>query len=120
MESDNGRTEQEVFSVDEILAALSAQQRRYILYYLREERTATVDDLAQQLVAWEEECPVESVSMPDMEQQRIQLYHEHLPELADAHLLEFDDRSNTVCYSHPPTLLERFLDVSAKLESPLR
>lgn len=106
------------FRVDEILSALSTKSRRYILYYLQEAETATLDDLTRQLVAWETNQPPADVAEGAIERKRVQVYHHHLPKLAESHLIEFDERSGAVRYKHPPTLLEQFLSWCAKLESP--
>lgn len=116
----NGRSDTvgNLASIDEILSALAAKRRRYVLYYLQEEETAALDDLARQLAAWETDRSPTEVSESAIERVRVQLYHDHLPKLAASHLIEFDERSKYVRYKHPPTLLEKFLRWCMKLESP--
>lgn len=97
--------------LDEILRVLTAKRRRYVLYYLREEEMATLNELARQLVAWEEQQAPEAVLDADIERHALELYHEHLPQLTETCLIEFGMRSQAARYEHPPALLETLLDV---------
>lgn len=102
--------------IDTLLSALSNIRRRYVLYYLQDERTATLDEMARQIFAWEREIPIEMVSPDDAESVRAALYHNHLPVLTDAALVEYDERSEALRYRDPPKVLELLLWILARID----
>lgn len=100
----------------EVLEALADPRRRLVLYYLRDEGTATVDELARQIAAREADAPPEDVPEDRRKRLATELTHTHLPALADSLIVEYDRRSSTVSYSHPPGLLEEVLGLLARLD----
>lgn len=106
----------DVISLDAVLRCLLKQRRRQVLYYLRRQRVATVDELAAGLLARERECSPEAVDPDRTEELASELVHVHLPHLADAKAIEYDQRSRTVRYSEPPALVGELLDVLARIE----
>lgn len=105
--------------VDALLDALSHSRRRYVLYFLRDEQTATLDEVARRIAAWERGVPLEAVSADDdAEAVRAALYHKHLPVLADAMLVEYDDRSEALRYRNPPKVLEPLLWILERVDDP--
>lgn len=113
-----GRVEsEEVRSrLDTTLASLADQRRRDVLYVLGERETSTTDALARHVAARDAGVGVEDVPAEDREQVKIDLYHNHLPVLADAGLLDHDRRSGAVRYHRPPETLERCLELCRSLE----
>lgn len=100
------------------MTALTSQDRRYVLYYLRAEETAALDDIARQVIAWKENRPPERITEAEFKQMQVVLYHDHLPTLAEAHLIDFDDRSKTARYNYVPAYVETFITLCATIESP--
>lgn len=98
--------------LDDFFRALADSRRRYALYYLREEERASLAETARQVAAWEHECPPDDVSDETVENLKIDLYHNHLPRLRDATLLEYDQRSGMLVYRDPPDLVSACLDLS--------
>lgn len=86
-------------TLDRLFEVLTEQRRRYVLYYFNEHETAvaTVDDLAAQLSTWEREWEDRTDQPPERHREnlRIDLHHVHLPDLADAGLIDYDARSQT-------------------------
>ena len=80
--------------VDALFEVLSDGRRRRILAYLVENDIADYDELIDSIVGRKEETADED------ERDRIvaDLHHRQLPKLADADLVEYDERSETVRY----------------------
>lgn len=81
----------------DILDALTHRRRRLILYYLHD-RSGPVeaDELARQILAWETNTTVGNITDGDCERVVTGLYHNHLPKLADAGMIEYDQEMLTV------------------------
>lgn len=105
-----------ITSFEEVLDCLTSRRRRFLLYYLQENETGDVEELAIQIAAWEAEIPLDEVSTDHRERVMSQLVHAHLPKLADAQFIEYDRRSETVRYTEPMTLLDRVLRLLSQLE----
>ena len=116
LENDSRRADGGVFTLEAVLSCLTSPRRRSLLYYLQEHETATVDELARQMVARETEQPPEDVPPEQYERALLMLHHHHLPALADALFVDYDPRSKTVRYSNPPAALDAFLRLAAEIE----
>ncbi|TYL39378.1 hypothetical protein CV102_08915 [Natronococcus pandeyae] len=98
-------------SLDLVFDLLSNRRRRYALYYLYEQPdgVATIDELTDQIVTVEHRtADSETEGESDVHRETIQteLQHVHLPKLADAGIVEHDQRSDTVRYWCQPSLEE--------------
>lgn len=105
-------------SVDATFYILSNRRRRYVCRYLVEadDGIAEFDALVEQVVDWEVEADGEE---KEDHEKRVEsdLFHAHLPQLADAGLLDYDDRSGTVRYwGHPR--IDAWVDMAADEEFP--
>jgi hypothetical protein len=103
-------------SVDELLSLLSNRRRRDVLYCLSETDVASIESLATTIAAREASVPAERVSPDDREPVLIDLYHAHLPKLADRRLIEYDRRSGTVRWTASSDELEALLERCYELE----
>lgn len=95
-------------SLGRLLELLANRRRRYVLYYLDEVETAavTLDELADQLIEWERDWNgYEGPTATRREDVRIELHHNHLPRLADAALIDYDARTETVRNWEEPSLV---------------
>lgn len=99
-----------------VFGSLSDPRRRGVLYYLRDSGQADVEDLACALAAWEREVACEDVAEEVSQRVRADLRHVHLPKLEDYRIVDFDARSGTVSYGHPPDVLEDVIDIAATVE----
>lgn len=99
-----------------IFGALSHRRRRYVVYYLRDEEEATVTELARIVVAAERGIPREEVPEDALEPVKTDLVHTHLPKLEDFKITEYDPRSEAVCYTHRPNVLDEIVDVAVTIE----
>lgn len=90
-------------SVDAVFDVLSNETRRHVLYFVT--RGAPRADVA----AVGDFVHESSAGRSDRERVAIDLHHRHLPKLAEAGLIDYDERSATVVYRGDP-LLESCLD----------
>lgn len=97
--------------VDTAFRLLADETRRYALLFL----AATPDGVAS-LSELADGVAVRSPAVEDREGARIRLHHVALPQLADAGMIDYDPRSETVRYYGGPAL-EALLD-SIETESP--
>lgn len=73
------------------------QRRRYLLRGLRHaDRDVTLAELARKIAAWEIDRSVADVSNAAVERVHLSLYHNHVPRLADAGLVEYDREASAV------------------------
>ena len=86
---------------DSVCRCLANERRRTVIASLRdmEAETASLDDLVDHVVEQETNSPA-----PDRETVAIELYHRHLPMLADHGLVDFDERTKTVSHRTQPEI----------------
>jgi DNA-binding transcriptional ArsR family regulator len=93
-------------SLDTIFELLCRRRRRYALYvlYHEGEHGISIEELATRVSELEtgesEETPYEHQTLVLLLRER------HLPKLAEAHVVDFDERSGTVRYHEQPSLEE--------------
>jgi hypothetical protein len=83
-------------SDDHLYRVLASRQRRRLLYYLDDVEASTVTELAEVLVGWETGQRGGMVTETDYDRMVIALRHSHLPMLADAGLLTYDEATGRV------------------------
>lgn len=76
--------------LDEVFEVLADGDRRKLLYQLKDEGNATLDELAQDL---------EPSSNKTVEQLKTEITHGHAPKMADFGLVDYDERSSTLRYT---------------------
>ena len=108
--------------IDDVLVTLSDQRRRHVLYYLRHHDTANIEELADVLTGWltvEDDIVVTPKRRQDL---RLGLYHSHLPALADADLVSYDQSSGEVSIASLPDYVDALLaeTLTAEREGPAR
>ena len=104
--------------LDDILGALADQDRRFVLYYLREKNEVDVEELARHVAAWKSKKSTADVTNDELQRVFLEFHHNHLEKLRDAECIEYDERSGAVRYGDPPKLLEAFMRLLAPLEHP--
>lgn len=102
--------------VDRLIEALSTYRQRCVLYCLMEADPVELQDLAREVTAMEMGQSPEDTPVEDCENTKVELYHSTLPKLSDLKVIEYDPRSKTVRYQHPPPRLEGFLDLTKELD----
>lgn len=97
---------------DEIFGLLAASERRRVLQYLTDtDSLATIGELA---AAIDRDGATTTDTGSEDDRTRIELYHVHLPKLADAGLLDLDERHGSVRY-YPDDQVEALLDATSSL-----
>jgi hypothetical protein len=106
-------------SFDTLFDLLAERRRRYALYALTgtEDGLAEVETLADEVAMWEARADDEKLTEEFRRDIADELREIHLPQLADAEIVEYDARSDTVRYWRQPTL-EEYLEHTHFKESP--
>lgn len=95
--------------IDRSCKLLGSSYRRYVVYALRRQGSASVGELADALVA-------EGVAS-ERERAAASLVHTHLPKLAEFGAVEYDDPDDGVSLADDVDELEPFLTAAARRET---
>lgn len=95
--------------IDRSLDLLGSAYRRRVVYVLRENRTATIDELA--------DAVVDAGLADDRDRVRASLVHVHLPKLRDFDVVEYAGLDGTVSLADGVARLDPFLDAAAREET---
>ncbi|TYT61936.1 DUF7344 domain-containing protein [Natrialba swarupiae] len=94
----------------QIFDLLSNHRRRYAIHYCkREGEPVELGDLAEHVAAWELDKEVEELTSAERKRVYTSLQQTHLPTLAEAEMVEFDDR--TIELTEKANELDVYLDV---------
>lgn len=97
-------------SRDRVFDILSSPRRRYVLYFLRTEpNPIQLTDLAEHVAAWENDTTVEDLSTQQRKRVYVSLYQTHLPKLAEAGLVNYDDESGEVSIARKASEIDPYL-----------
>ena len=100
-------------SPDLVFDILSNTRRRMVLYYLRQYGgSATVQELADEIAAMENDVEVEELTRQQQKRVYVSLYQTHLPKLEESGISEYDDEAEVV------RLTERATEIDEYLSSP--
>jgi hypothetical protein len=91
-------SEPKPLSLDTIFEILKNQRRRYVLQYLREAEGSSVqlNELADQVAAWENDKPVGLVSSNERKRVYVGLYQCHLTKMDESRVIDFDQYRGNV------------------------
>ena len=104
-------TNQDRLTQDLVFDILSSARRRYLLYYLREaDEPVHINELAEQVAAWENETDVEDLSSQQRKRVYVSLYQSHIPKLESAGIVDYDEESGLVSLTSRANRIDRFLD----------
>jgi DNA-binding transcriptional ArsR family regulator len=83
---------------EQLFEILSNRRRRYAVYALGrgEDDTVELGELARRIAAWETEKPPEQVSSTERKRVYTALQQSHLPKLAEAGLVDYDERASVI------------------------
>lgn len=106
-------------SQDTVFDLLSSARRRYILYYLRREGgSASINELAAQIAAWENGVAREELTSQDEKRVYVSLYQTHVPKLEDQGIIEYDSQSGEVTLTDRVREIDRYLTTPREEEFP--
>lgn len=112
MNFEHGRSADEV---DELVAAVSHHHRREALEVLRSaNRPLALADLATELVRRNGEDSAKEAIKQQAERLQLQLYHCHVPKLAEAGLVEYNAARKTVSLTEKASEID-VLDVKTEI-----
>ena len=105
---ENGGNDAEIPSTDLLFELLADRRRRHILHCLTDQPDGVAEfaDLVDAVVDHGPETDA-----GDRKTVRTELYHVHLPKLAEAGVIDYDTRSGAVRYSQQPLLEECLANV---------
>ncbi|MBV0900716.1 DUF7344 domain-containing protein [Haloarcula salina] len=98
--------------LDGLLRAFSAEHRRMVVTYLAQHDSASVEELTDVVVGWSQTSDGSADADESWLQTYSDLYHHHLPALADAGLVEYDPDTETAT-------LESLSDPASDLHSTI-
>ena len=83
--------------VDVPFEILAHRRRRFIIVCLDEHGTPMpVSDLADEIATWERGAPLPEISADDVQSIYLSLYHNHIPKMADAGVVEYSQEQDAV------------------------
>ena len=85
-----------VLEQDHVYAAVGHSRRRYLCYALFGKTEWSLTELATKTAALEQDVPEHEIQETQREQMYISLYHTHVPKLAEAGVLEFDENAEMI------------------------
>ena len=110
MSDDSERSPDET---EAVFGALSNDCRRYVLRCLHTRADPLpLPDLADEVAAWKHDASVADVSAEEVKRIYLSLYHKHVPRLADAGLVQYDQTQDAVALLASAERLEREFGVS--------
>ncbi|AZH27231.1 hypothetical protein DU502_12460 [Haloplanus aerogenes] len=90
---------------------LSNRRRRYALYALADDDTATIGSLAEQIAAWENDCTVDDITPTERKRVYTALQQSHLPKLERTGLISFDQETGRVRPTETVEEMDIYLEV---------
>lgn len=108
-------------SLDAVFEVLSDRHRRFVLYTLAdlEDDVVPLEELVEEVVTLTAALDGDALTHERYRDIATDLYHWHLPVLADVGIIDCDARHDTVRYLRPP-LLETWVDRVSHDELPSR
>lgn len=101
----------ETVSLDAIFDILTDQRRRYTLHCLEKyENPMTLADLADEIAVWENETEIANIPAEDVKYVYTSLYHTHIPKMADAGIVEYDQEQDMVSLGENADQLREHLE----------
>lgn len=83
--------------IDTVFEMLKNHRRRYVLRYLiMEDGRATMDELVEQIAAWELSKPIETITTQERKRVYISLYQTHLPRMDDVSAISYNKENGVI------------------------
>lgn len=107
--------EQNELTQDLVFDILSSPRRRYVLYYLRTVgEPVALNDLAEQVAAWENDTTVEELSDQERKRVYVSLYQTHIPKLDSVGIVDYDQQSGQVALTNKVHRIDDYLTESSR------
>ncbi|WP_313694761.1 DUF7344 domain-containing protein [Halorarum halobium] len=112
-------TRQEPLAETALYSALSDTRRRYALHHLKQRNEpVSVQELAEQVAAWENGKSIEALTSQERKRVYISLYQSHLSTMDKQGLVEYDSEAGTVELSDSMSGVDLYLEVVPKESIP--
>lgn len=112
-------TDPEVLSQDLVFDILSNTRRRMVLFYLREHsEPAAVQEIAERIAVLENDVPAAELSRQQQKRVYVSLYQTHLPKLASAGIIEYDDENGMVSLTSRAMNIDSYLTPTVEEQYP--
>jgi len=100
-------------STDTVFEVLAERRRRYLLGSLAEHGySLTLADLADEVASREYDAHITEIPEDDVLEIYLSLYHQHVPKLADADVVAYDQDHDLVARAENASVVERVMDVA--------
>lgn len=115
---DNGQeqtmNDEQNLTPSDIFHILQNDRRRLVLRYLQgRQEPVRMRDIAEQVAAWEHDTTVEALTSKQRQRVYIPLYQSHLPKLAEAGIINYEQSRGIVERTPLADLFDPYLDVEA-------
>lgn len=106
-------------SLDEVFELFTEERRRFALYYLENANgPVPIEELAEQVYAWEKNGPDEPITDDELHRVILTLEHTHLPKIEDATHIEYDRTNERIQISGLSPEADVLLSVTRAIERP--
>ncbi len=106
-------------STDVVFEILSNTRRRMVLYYLRKlGGSASVQELAEQIAALENDVDVEELQSQQRKRVYVSLYQTHIPKLEETGIIEYDDTQGMIYLTDRATEIDTYLTPTSESTYP--
>ncbi|MFC7155815.1 hypothetical protein ACFQPA_10145 [Halomarina halobia] len=110
--SGSGLADSEALSADSIFDALAHRRRRCVIYCLREYDTPmTLPDLADEVAVRERGTTIAAIPGEEVKRVYMSLYHSHIPKLANADVVAYDQERDMVALAENAAHLAPHLEL---------
>ncbi len=96
-------------SLDHILRLLADSRRRVVLTLLQEHGSLRLPDLAEEVVRIETDTSIPELTEEEITRVYMELWHVHIPKLAEADVIEYDQQRDVVLLGDSVEEVAKFL-----------
>lgn len=115
--NDGAEADESPLPKDVVFGLLSVKRRRRILTYLADHGgESTLSDLAEHVASLENDKPVRALTSAERKRVYVCFYQSHLPKLADAGVIDYNQARGTVKLRREARQLYAYLEVSRGID----
>lgn len=113
------QVDDQYLSVDQAYNILSDRRRRYAIHHLKQvDSPVSVQDLAEQVAAWENDKKIEQLDAQERKRVYISLYQSHLSTLDDQGIVDYNKDTGMVVLTQAADSIDIYLEVVSKTDIP--
>lgn len=104
-------TTRDELSRDTLFSLLSNPRRRFVIRYLyRADESVTLQELATEVAAWENQTEPEKLTDQERKRVYVSLYQTHVPKLEEVGVIEYDNDSGEITLTERTQGVRKYLD----------